>query len=76
MDFTNRFNTFFFGDLNFRIEADRTDILDLIREEEWEELQELDQLKTLQSETGLLHGFEEGPLEFPPTYKYKVVKNE
>lgn len=33
---------------------------------------ELDQLKTCQA-SGLLHGFEEGELKFPPTYKYKVI---
>lgn len=36
---------------------------------------ELDQLKTCQA-SGLLHGFEEGELKFPPTYKYKVIVSQ
>jgi hypothetical protein len=72
IDFTNRHNTFFFGDMNFRLEGEREEILEKVQEEDWEGLWELDQLKTCQ-ESGLLHGFEEGPLKFPPTYKYKVI---
>ena len=74
VDFSNRHNVFFFGDLNFRLEGERDQILEHLREEEWDTLHELDQLKNEMSENGLLHGFQEGPLEFPPTYKYKVTE--
>jgi hypothetical protein len=81
------------------------DILAHVREEEWDELHEMDQLKTEMSENGFLDGFEgahstcavarlaphstysqmrvvspvgsfctEGTLDFPPTYKYKVIE--
>ncbi len=38
IDFTNRHNCFFFGDMNFRLEGEREEILERIQEEDWEAL--------------------------------------
>ena len=35
IDFTNRNNCFWFGDLNFRLEGERDEILEKIQEEDW-----------------------------------------
>jgi hypothetical protein len=55
VSFVSRFNTFFLGDLNFRLEGKREEILDLIKAEEWETLWEMDQLKNEMAK-GLLRG--------------------
>lgn len=38
IDFTNRHNCFVFGDLNFRLDGERQEILEKIQEEDWEGL--------------------------------------
>lgn len=63
---------FWMGDLNYRIDMDRDQAISLIREAKWEELLKYDQLSNqIKSEASFL-GFREGPIDFPPTYKYEI----
>eukprot|EP01104_Vermistella_antarctica_P015379 TRINITY_DN5039_c0_g1_i1.p1 TRINITY_DN5039_c0_g1~~TRINITY_DN5039_c0_g1_i1.p1 ORF type:complete len:330 (-),score=70.82 TRINITY_DN5039_c0_g1_i1:93-995(-) len=63
--------TFWFGDLNYRVELDYDDVIKLIAEKKWEVLVEADQLKRSIREGKALTGYEEGEINFPPSYKYK-----
>lgn len=74
---------FWLGDLNYRIEASFTDVMEWIRKENWRELYQADQLQRQMKECDIFRGFQEGPIRFPPTYKlhrfedgYKLAENE
>lgn len=56
-----------------RIDLDRSRVLSAIQKEDWKTLWHADQLirqRTHTSTPSLLCSFDEGPLSFPPTYKY------
>lgn len=61
------------GDLNYRIKDDLTvlEIFDAIDAGDWKSLRDKDQLNWERDSGKVFHGFEEGELAFPPTYKYK-----
>ncbi len=62
---------FLFGDLNYRIEAERAACEAQIKAGKIEELLECDQLRIqVRRPELLLNSFEEPHLSFPPTYKY------
>lgn len=71
---------FFFGDLNYRIDLPMEDSKALLEKKAYKALLEHDQLKKAQNPTlaqnliqSLAHAFEdfqEGEIDFPPTYKY------
>ena len=65
---------FFFGDLNYRLHHSQSArrVLSAIARERWERLVEHDELTQLRTDGALFAGFQEGPLCFPPTYKYVV----
>uniref|UniRef100_A0A3P9QC90 Inositol polyphosphate-5-phosphatase J n=1 Tax=Poecilia reticulata TaxID=8081 RepID=A0A3P9QC90_POERE len=64
---------FWFGDLNFRIEKmDIQAVKSAIENNKYSMLWEKDQVK---KRGVLLEGFQEGPLKFPPTYKFDVGTN-
>nr|XP_043606383.1 LOW QUALITY PROTEIN: type I inositol polyphosphate 5-phosphatase 1-like [Erigeron canadensis] len=56
-----------FGDLNYRFNLSYEEACDLISKKAWSELLERDQLR----DGGAFDGWEEGTLNFPPTYKYE-----
>jgi endonuclease/exonuclease/phosphatase family metal-dependent hydrolase len=58
------------GDLNYRIEADRSQLLQLIEQQNYAELLSNDQLRRAQREHPELASFTEGTIEFAPTYKF------
>lgn len=62
---------FWMGDLNYRINLDRDKVLDLIREKEWKQLQEADQLIQEMAAGRAFQGFLEGKIDFAPTYRYE-----
>uniref|UniRef100_H3BFL5 Phosphatidylinositol 4,5-bisphosphate 5-phosphatase A n=1 Tax=Latimeria chalumnae TaxID=7897 RepID=H3BFL5_LATCH len=67
---------FWFGDLNFRIEDyDMHFVKYAIDNSKLHQLWEKDQLNMAKSTEPVLKGFEEGPLKFPPTYKFDVGTN-
>ncbi|MGH0143894.1 UNVERIFIED_CONTAM: hypothetical protein FKN15_001164 [Acipenser sinensis] len=67
---------FWFGDLNFRIEAlDMHFVKSSIDGNKLSTLWEKDQLNMAKESETVLEGFHEGPLKFPPTYKFDVGTN-
>ncbi|KAI4875204.1 hypothetical protein NFI96_010675 [Prochilodus magdalenae] len=64
---------FWFGDLNFRIEDyDIHVVKSAIENNKLPLLWERDQLNMAKNSESILDGFMEGPLNFPPTYKFDV----
>lgn len=55
------------GDLNYRLAGDTRALL---QKNDWRALLEKDQLQIEQKAGRVFTGFEEGPIEFMPTYKY------
>nr|XP_019013431.1 uncharacterized protein I206_01498 [Kwoniella pini CBS 10737]OCF52212.1 hypothetical protein I206_01498 [Kwoniella pini CBS 10737] len=77
-DITDRFDTVLWcGDLNFRIELSRLHADWLIEQKKYSELLMWDQLKLAMKDPNLnpFPGFEEGPIDFPCTFKYDVWKS-
>ncbi|XP_072444089.1 phosphatidylinositol 4,5-bisphosphate 5-phosphatase A isoform X1 [Chiloscyllium punctatum] len=67
---------FWFGDLNFRIEQyDIRFVKSAIEKNKLGILWEKDQLNIAKAIEPALNGFQEGPLNFRPTYKYDVGTN-
>ncbi|NXU94889.1 PI5PA phosphatase, partial [Xiphorhynchus elegans] len=68
---------FWFGDLNFRIESlDICFVKYAIDSNVLNQLWEKDQLNIAKSTWPVLRGFQEGPLNFPPTFKFDVGTNK
>ncbi|MEQ2245473.1 hypothetical protein ILYODFUR_028441, partial [Ilyodon furcidens] len=64
---------FWFGDLNFRIEDYDIHVVKCaIESSKLPLLWERDQLNMAKNTEAILEGFMEGPLKFPPTYKFDV----
>lgn len=64
---------FWFGDLNFRIDdLDMQVVKSAIDNNKYPVLLEKDQLNMAKDSETVLEGFQEGPLKFPPTYKFDV----
>ncbi|XP_013872784.1 phosphatidylinositol 4,5-bisphosphate 5-phosphatase A isoform X2 [Austrofundulus limnaeus] len=67
---------FWFGDLNFRIDdLDVQVVKSAIDNNKLSVLWEKDQLNMVKDSEMVLEGFQEGPLKFPPTYKFDVGTN-
>jgi len=62
---------FFLGDLNYRIEMEHEEVLELVQQKNWERLLFKDQLKDQQTKGKALSGFSEADISFPPTFKVK-----
>lgn len=74
-DVTQRFDySFWFGDLNFRIDTSRKHADWLLMNKLYHQALEFDQLRKLMRENRALDGFMEEPIRFPPTYKFDVIK--
>ncbi|CAF0767139.1 unnamed protein product [Adineta ricciae] len=63
---------FFLGDFNYRLTISRNQVEYLVRNESYAQLLEYDQLKKEHSENRVFQEFREGPIQFPPTYKYDI----
>lgn len=67
---------FWFGDLNFRIDDLEMQVVkSAIDNNKFPMLWEKDQLNMAKDSETVLEGFQEGPLKFPPTYKFDVGTN-
>ncbi|WFD36262.1 hypothetical protein MCUN1_003140 [Malassezia cuniculi] len=74
-DVTQRFDySFWFGDMNFRIDATRKHADWLLMNKLYHRALEFDQLRGLLKSHRVLDGFTEEPIRFPPTYKFDVIK--
>ena len=61
------------GDLNYRINNDNFDeTVEMIKQNKMFELRKLDQLRLEKEAGNVFAEFEEGKINFPPTYKFKV----
>ena len=75
--FTNYFHhVFWMGDLNYRLDDDRENVLAKIHSRQYEDLMLNDQLTRERIWGNAFAGFQEGPLTFPPTYRYCRGVNE
>lgn len=77
-DVTEMFDhSFWFGDLNFRVDITRQHADWLMKTKKYDQALEFDQLrKILKGQDGdsSFKGFRESEITFPPTYKYDVLK--
>lgn len=64
------------GDLNYRLEMEREDVLDLLSSDRLPELLEADQLVQARRNHDAFQGLEEAAINFRPTYKYDSGTNE
>ncbi|XP_021765703.1 type I inositol polyphosphate 5-phosphatase 2-like [Chenopodium quinoa] len=63
---------FWFGDLNYRLNMSDHEIRKRVAKKEWNELINSDQLSTELRSGHVFDGWKEGPINFPPTYKYGI----
>ncbi|KAH9958573.1 hypothetical protein BC827DRAFT_1218921 [Russula dissimulans] len=74
-DITDRFDfTFLFGDLNFRLDLSRLHADWLISRREYAQALAFDQLYNIMRNGQAFVGFREAPINFPPTFKYDVLR--
>ncbi|KAJ3327372.1 hypothetical protein HDU76_011920 [Blyttiomyces sp. JEL0837] len=70
-------NIIIFGDLNYRVDLPRDQVIDAINRKDWNYLLDNDQLrKQLRTNTFGFRGFVEAPINFAPTFKYDVGSDE
>jgi len=62
--------------LNFRINLTREESDEYIKTHRLAPLLKFDQLILLKKRNNILNQFEEGLIDFPPTYKYDVGKDQ
>jgi len=60
-----------FGDLNYRIDLERSEVLQLIEQECYDTLYKEDQLRKEMQNKTVFVGFQEHPPPFKPTYQYR-----
>ncbi|KAK0480241.1 inositol polyphosphate phosphatase [Armillaria novae-zelandiae] len=74
-DLTDKFDfTFIFGDLNFRLNISRLHADWLISRQEYAQALAFDQLRDIMEKEQAFVGFQEAPIDFPPTFKYDVLR--
>ncbi|KNZ72104.1 72 kDa inositol polyphosphate 5-phosphatase [Termitomyces sp. J132] len=75
-DLTDKFDhTFLFGDLNFRLDISRLHADWLLSRKEYAQALAFDQLTNLMKSGEAFVGFKEAPINFPPTFKYDVLRS-
>uniref|UniRef100_A0A1J3GRN7 Type I inositol 1,4,5-trisphosphate 5-phosphatase 2 n=1 Tax=Noccaea caerulescens TaxID=107243 RepID=A0A1J3GRN7_NOCCA len=62
---------FWFGDLNYRLSMPDSEVRKLVAQKRWDELKNSDQLIRELRRGHVFDGWREGPINFPPTYKYE-----
>ncbi|KAI0346200.1 DNase I-like protein [Trametopsis cervina] len=76
-DITDRFDfAFLCGDLNFRLDITRLHADWLISRREYGQALAFDQLRKVMGTHSAFAGFEEAPIDFPPTFKYDVLRSK
>ena len=68
-------HTFFLGDLNYRIEKDFYETVNMVKMKKWSELIKCDQLRYQMEKNHVFYGFKEGEINFCPTYRWERNKN-
>lgn len=67
---------FWCGDFNYRVDMDRDEIKELIKNGDYATILQNDQLKKQQEEKNVFNNFIEGDINFPPTYKYDLFSDD
>lgn len=67
---------FWCGDFNYRIDMDKEELKELIRQSDFETILQCDQLKKQQEEGNVFKNFIEGDIKFAPTYKYDLFSDD
>lgn len=76
IDITNQVDhLIWIGDLNYRIDLPREEVIELIADKKWNSLLKRDQLKREILMEKAFMGFTEGTIVFKPTYKYSIGSN-
>jgi len=80
IDLMNQFHhMFWFGDLNYRIDLHREEVLALLLmndQSSHKRMIEADQLTREIQKQAVFYGWSEGPIKFRPTYKYEIGSRE
>eukprot|EP00798_Chlamydomonas_sp_ICE-L_P027604 gene27604-7241_t len=58
------------GDFNYRVASEYSQVIESVKNGELDKLLLVDQLKNEMAKRTVFHGMSEGPITFPPTYKY------
>lgn len=64
------------GDFNFRVNMERSAILDFVNQKNYSSILESDQQTVAKKEGKMLTNYSERPINFAPTYKYKLGTQE
>ena len=67
---------FWCGDFNYRINMCREDVQTCVKNRDWETLLSADQLKIEHGNKTVFEDFQEGTIDFPPTYKYDLFSED
>ncbi|XP_019753624.1 synaptojanin-1 [Dendroctonus ponderosae] len=67
---------FWCGDFNYRVDMDKDEIKELIKQGNYDAVLENDQLRKQQLEGNVFKNFIEGKITFPPTYKYDLFSDD
>lgn len=66
---------FFFGDLNFRTSLSQDETFKLIKEKRYDRILKFDEFLSSKDKSFLFNLFQEGNIEFQPTYKFEIGQN-
>ncbi|XP_022914943.1 synaptojanin-1 [Onthophagus taurus] len=67
---------FWCGDFNYRVDLDKDEMKDLLKQGDVESVLQFDQLKKQQECGKVFKNFIEGEITFPPTYKYDLFSDD
>ncbi|XP_046745779.1 synaptojanin-1 isoform X2 [Diprion similis] len=67
---------FWCGDFNYRVDMEKDEMKEMIKRNEFDQILQCDQLKNQQEEGNVFKNFLEGPINFPPTYKYDLFSDD
>ncbi|XP_011307033.1 synaptojanin-1 [Fopius arisanus] len=67
---------FWCGDFNYRVDMDKEEMKEMIRRGEIDQILRNDQLKIQQDQGNVFKNYLEGPVNFPPTYKYDLFSDD
>merc|ERR1719312_2029079 len=67
---------FWCGDFNYRINLEREEVIEAVGKKDWSTLHAADQLLIEHGAGNVFHGFKEGEILFPPTYKYDLFSED
>ncbi|XP_066259067.1 synaptojanin-1 [Euwallacea similis] len=67
---------FWCGDFNYRVDMDKDELKELVKQGNFDTILDNDQLRKQQEEGNVFKNFIEGKIAFPPTYKYDLFSDD